>query len=272
MARLDGKVACITGGASGLGEATVRLFQEEGASVIVADVADELGEALANELGDRVIYQHCNVVQESDIESAVARAVDQFGGLDIMFNNAGIGGSGASILQHTVEDWDTTMAVNLRGVFLGIKHAGRVMKTRGKGAIVNTASVSAHRVNVSPYAYTAAKAGVFQLTKMAANELGEYNVRVNSISPGMFFTRIYWGNVAEEKRAEMRDYYAAGSAAFNPMHRMGDPIEIAHTALYLGSDDSSYVNGEDIVVDGGGIRGSRWSNSPFGRVEAAENE
>lgn len=270
MSRLEGKVACITGGASGLGEATVRLFHEEGACVVIADVADELGEEIATELGDRVVFQHCDVIEESEIEAAVRLADDHFGGLDIMFNNAGIGGSGASILQHTVEDWDRTMAINLRGVFLGIKHAGRIMKPHGKGAIVNTASVSAHQVNVSPYAYTAAKAGVFQLTKMAANELGEFNVRVNSISPGMFFTRIYWGNVPEENREQMRDFYTAGSAAFNPMHRMGDPREIAYTAMFLGSDDSSYVNGEDIVVDGGGIRGPRRTNSSFGRAEAAD--
>lgn len=270
MGRLDGRVAVVTGGASGLGEATVRLFHEEGARVVIADVADALGETVANEIGEGVLFRHCDVSVEDDVEAVVAAAVSSFGTLDIMFNNAGIGGPGSSILDHTLEAWNRTMAINLGGVFLGMKHAGRVMKEKGKGAIVNTASVSAYTVNVSPYPYTAAKAGVRQLTKMAANELGEYGIRVNSISPGMFFTRIYWGNVPPERVETMRRYYTEGLKNSNPMHRMGDPREIAQTALWLASDDSGYVNGQDIIVDGGATNGPRRSNSAFGRHDRGE--
>lgn len=271
MPRLEGKVAVVTGGASGLGEATVRLFCAEGAKVVIADVADDLGRPLAGELGDRVLYQHCDVSLEADVEAAVARAVADLGGLDVMFNNAGVGGNPASVLELTAEDFDHTLAVNLRGVFLGIKHAGRVMKEQGHGSIINTASVAAHVAGHTPYAYMASKAGVLQLTRAAAMELGELGIRVNSISPGMFFTRIYSGAVPEEQRKAARQFFAQGTERTNPMHRMGEPIEIAHAALWLASDESGYVNAEDIVVDGGGARGVRRSNSLMGLLDRGEN-
>ena len=261
MARLQGRAAIVTGGASGLGEATVRRFREEGASVLVADVADELGKALTEELGDEVVYQHCDVSQEDDVAAAVATALDHWNRLDVMFNNAGVGGDPASILRLAVEDFDETLAIDLRSVFLGIKHAGRAMVERGGGSIINTASAAAHFAGGTPHAYAAAKAAVVQLTRSAALELGEKGIRVNSISPGMFFTRIYSGRVPEEHRDTVRQFFADGTERNNPMHRMGEPIEVAHAALWLASDESSYVNGEDIVVDGGGIRGVRRSNS-----------
>lgn len=271
MPRLEGKVAVVTGGASGLGEATARLFCAEGAKVVIADVADDLGEPLAGELGDCVLYQHCDVSLEADVEAAVAKAVSAFGGLDVMFNNAGIGGDGASILDLPTEDFDRTLAINLRGVFLGIKHAGRAMKPRGRGSIINTASVAAHVAGHTPYAYAASKAGVLQLTRAAAMELGELGIRVNSISPGMFFTRIYWGVIREQNREAARQFFADGSERTNPLHRMGEPSEIALTALWLASDDSSYVNAEDIVVDGGSARGVRRSNSLMGLLDRGES-
>ena len=270
MQRLNEKVAIVTGGASGLGEATVRLFHEEGARVVIADVAEDLGRALAAELGEGVLFQRCDVSEERDVEALVGTAVAQFGQLDIIFNNAGIGGSIASILDLTVEDFNHVIAVNLRGVFLGIKHAGRVMKSRGSGSIINTASVSAHFAGYSPYAYSAAKAGVVQLTRQAAMELGELGIRVNSISPGMFFTRIYWGRVSEEQREIMRRRVTAGEEAGNPLHRMGEPIEIARVALWLASDESSYVNAEDIAVSGGITRGVRRSNTWMGEHDRGE--
>jgi NAD(P)-dependent dehydrogenase (short-subunit alcohol dehydrogenase family) len=271
MQRLKDKVAIITGGASGLGEATVRLFHEEGARVVIADVAEDLGQALAAEFPDRAIFRRCDVSKESDVEALVSHAASEFGQLDIMFNNAGIGGSAASVLDLAVADFDQVVGVNLRGVFLGIKHAGRAMKPRGCGAIINTASCSAHFAGYSPYAYTAAKAGVVQLTRQAALELGEFGIRVNSISPGMFFTRIYWGRVPEEQRDAMRRRVTEAEAAGNPMHRMGEPIEVARVALWLASDESSYVNAEDIVVSGGSIRGVRRSNTWFGRLDRGES-
>ena len=270
MQRLKDKVAIVTGGASGLGEATARLFCEHGARVVIADVADDLGEPLASELGNGVLHQHCDVSQEADVEAVVASAVSRFGGLDVMFNNAGIGGARTSILELSVEDFDRTLAINLRGVFLGIKHAGLAMKERGRGSIINTASVAAHFAGTTPHAYSAAKGGVLQLTRSAAMELGELGIRVNSISPGMFFTRIYSGVAPPEDREAARRFFAEGSERSNPLHRMGKPIEIAHTALWLASDESSYVNAEDIVVDGGGMRGVRRSNSLMGLADRAE--
>lgn len=271
MQRIKEKVAIVTGGASGLGEATVRLFYEEGARVVIADVAEDLGRGLAAELGERVLFQRCDVSDERDVEALVGNAVAQFGQLDIIFNNAGIGGSTDSILDLAVEDFDRVLAVNLRGVFLGIKHAGRVMKPRWSGSIINTASVSGHFAGYSPYAYSAAKAGVVQLTRQAAMELGEYGIRVNSISPGMFFTRIYWGRVPEELREAMRRRCDAAEEAGNPLHRMGEPIEIARVALWLASDESSYVNAEDIAVSGGNTRGVRRSNTFMGRLDRGES-
>ena len=261
MARLEGRVAIVTGGASGLGEATVRRFREEGASVLVADVADELGKALTEELGEGVVYEHCDVTQEDAVAAAVATALDRWGQLDVMFNNAGVGGDPASILKLSVEDFDETIAIDLRSVFLGIKHAGRVMAKRGRGSIINTASAAAHFAGGTPHAYAAAKAAVVQLTRSAALELGEKGIRVNSVSPGMFFTRIYSGRVPQEHREAVRKFFADGTERSNPLHRMGEPVEVANAALWLASDESSYVNGEDIVIDGGGIRGVRRSNS-----------
>ena len=160
-----------------------------------------------------------------------------------------------------------TLAVDLRGVFLGIKHAGRAMVGRGRGSIINTASGAAHFAGSTPHAYAAAKGAVLQLTRSAAMELGEKGIRVNSISPGMFFTRIYSSRVPAEHRAAVRNFFAEGTARSNPLHRMGEPIEVAHTALWLASDESSYVNAEDIVVDGGSIRGVRRSNTAMGRAD-----
>jgi NAD(P)-dependent dehydrogenase (short-subunit alcohol dehydrogenase family) len=234
-------------------------------------VAEELGRALAHELGERVIFRRCDVAQESEVAGLVKDTVATFGPLDVMFNNAGIGDPPVSILDLTVDDFDRTIGVDLRGVFLGIKHAGRVMKPRGRGSIINTASVSGHFAGGSPYAYTAAKAGVIQLTRHAALELGEFGIRVNSVSPGMFFTRIYWGGVPEEAREPMRRFFAEGTAAWNPMHRMGEPIEVARGALWLASDESSYVNAEDIMVDGGSVRGVRRSNTWFGKLDRGES-
>jgi NAD(P)-dependent dehydrogenase (short-subunit alcohol dehydrogenase family) len=185
---LDGRGAIITGGASGIGEATVRLFVEEGCRVLIADIQDDKGELLADDLGGDAIFLHTDVTREADVKVAVDRAVEEFGRLDCMFNNAGIAGAVGPIESVTVEGFDATIAVLLRGVFLGIKHAALVMKGQGHGSIINTASVAGFRTGYGNHVYSAAKAAVIQLTRSVAMELGESGVRVNCICPGFIPT------------------------------------------------------------------------------------
>ena len=267
--RLAGKVAVITGGASGMGRASALRFLDEGASVVVADMNEGTGKEtldLAAQRGaaERVAFVRANVADEDDVASAVERAVDQFGGIDCMFNNAGIGGAIGSLLELDVEDWDATSAVLVRGVFLGIKHAGRAMKKAGGGgSIVNTASVSAHLGMKYQGAYGAAKGGVVQLTRVAAIEYAEHGIRANAICPGGVLTPLLWANPAlpepltpalvEEQLKRVQ-----------PIARAGQPRDIAHAALWLASDESSFVTGTTVIVDGG------WTASARPNTELAE--
>jgi len=260
MGRLEGKVAVITGGASGIGEASARLFAEEGAGVVVADVQDERGGVLASELG--VEYIHADVTREGDVEAAVSRAVDVYGRLDCMFNNAGIAGAVGPIESVTVEAFDRTVAVLLRGVFLGIKHAAPVMRAQGGGSIINTASVAAIMTGYGNHVYSAAKAGVVQLTRSVAMELGEANVRVNCILPGFIPTpmialaRGVPPGEADGKLGVITESFREAQ----PIRRPGRPDDIAKAALWLASDDSGFVNGHALVVDGGVSGGRMWSD------------
>jgi NAD(P)-dependent dehydrogenase (short-subunit alcohol dehydrogenase family) len=262
MGRLDGKVAIITGGASGIGEASARLFVEEGASVLIADVQDDKGWKLAEELGTRAEYLHADVSRESDVEALVSRAVEAYGRLDCMFNNAGIAGPTGPIESVTVEGFNEAIGVLLRGVFLGIKHAARVMKRQGSGSIVNTASVAGLRTGYGNHIYSAAKAGVIQLTRSVAMELGESGVRVNCICPGFIPTpmigRARGLSIGEADRK--LDTIRKSFTMAQPLRRPGDPTDIAEAALWLASDDSSFVNGHALVVDGGVTGGRMWSD------------
>jgi NAD(P)-dependent dehydrogenase (short-subunit alcohol dehydrogenase family) len=179
MPRLPHQSAIITGGASGMGEATVRRFVDEGARVVIADVQDAKGHRLADTLGCAAVYEHVDVAEEADIRRAVERALAEFGRLDVMFNNAGFGGAVRPIEDTTVEDYDRTMNVLLRGVFLGMKHAAPVMKRQGSGCIISTASVAGLGGGRGPHIYSAAKAAIINLTRSVAIELAEHNVRVN---------------------------------------------------------------------------------------------
>ena len=191
MARLKGKVALITGGASGIGEATVRLFVEEGATVVLADIQDDRGRRLAAELGARAAYVHADVSSEVEVKSVIDETVRRFRRLDCLFNNAGYAGVAGRIEDIRVEGFDETLGVLLRGVFLGMKHAAPVMKRQGAGSIISTASVAGLRTGMGPHVYSTAKAAVIHLTRTVATELGESGVRVNCICPGGIATPIF---------------------------------------------------------------------------------
>jgi NAD(P)-dependent dehydrogenase (short-subunit alcohol dehydrogenase family) len=268
VTRLAKKVALITGGASGIGEGTVRLFVTEGATVMIADIQDERGQRLAAELGDRAAYVHTDVSREADVQAAVADTVGRFGRLDCIFNNAGYGGVGGRIEAIPIDGFDATIGVLLRGVLLGMKHAAPVMKRQGGGSIISTASVAGLRAGFGPHVYSAAKAAVIQLTLTVAMELGEHNIRVNCICPGGIATPIFGrglGMSAEQADAIV-PLMKGVLESVQPIKRSGLPEDIAQAALWLASDDSTFVNGHALVVDGGLSGGRSWSESQFRRA------
>ena len=267
MGKLDGKVAVITGGASGIGHATVRLFVEEGCRVVIADLQDDKGARLAEDLGKSATYLHADVSREADVSGAIAHAVSRFGRLDCVFNNAGAGGVTGPIETIPAEGFDATMGVLLRGVFLSMKHAAPIMKRQGHGSIISTASVAGLQAGFGPHVYSAAKAAVVHLTRSVAMELGESGVRVNCICPGGIATPIFGKSLglSLERAEEIIPLMKGVLENLQPIKRPGLPEDIARAALWLASDDSSFVNGHALVVDGGVIGGRPWSESQFRR-------
>jgi NAD(P)-dependent dehydrogenase (short-subunit alcohol dehydrogenase family) len=267
MGKLSGKVAVVTGGASGIGRGTVELFLKEGASVVAADLQDDKGARLVEDLGEKISYVRTDVSNEADVKAMIAHALEKFGRLDCLFNNAGIPGLGGPIAETPCEEFDTVMAVVVRGVFLGIKHAAPIMCRQQSGSIISTASVAGIRIGFGPHIYSAAKAAVIQLVKSTARELGESNVRVNCICPGGIATPIFgkmFGlatQVADQTVEPMKMILEK----MQPIPRAGAPSDIAQAALWLASDDSSFVTGHELVVDGGITLGRRWSESLAGR-------
>ena len=234
MGRLSGKIAIVTGAASGIGKAAVELFRSEGATVVGADIAD----------GADV---RCDAGSEDDVRRLVEETARNHGGLDIMFANAGIPGRWDSISEQTAEAWAEILRVNLIGPFLAIKYAVPILASRGGGSIVCTASVAGLRSGAGGAAYSASKAGVINLVQSAAQQLSGSNIRVNAICPGLIetgMTRPMY-DAARERGQEHR------IGELNPLGRGGEPEEIAQAALFLASDESSYVNGQSLVVDGG---------------------
>ena len=247
--RLKDKVAVVTGGASGMGLAAVMRFLEEGAKVVIADFNAATGEAAVDDAssrgyGDAVTFIKTDVASEEDIVAMIERATASFGSLDIIFNNAGVGGAIGPLTETTTEDWDYTFDVLAKGVFLGIKHAARVMKSQATGgSIINTASIAGLSGDGGPLVYSAAKAAVISLSKSAAVELASDRIRVNAICPGFIATPLAGGG----DENSVKSSFAKGQ----PWPDYGQGDHIAGAALFLASDDSEFVTGEALVVDGG---------------------
>jgi NAD(P)-dependent dehydrogenase (short-subunit alcohol dehydrogenase family) len=258
MSELEGKVAVITGAASGIGEATAKLFVEEGARVVIADMQRERGEALASFLGEAATFMYCEVRQEDQVKGAIDLAVERWGRLDCMFNNAGFGGALGPLEDIPVEEFDMTFDVLVKGVFLGIKHATPVMRSQGSGSIINTGSIAGVTAGRGPLVYSAAKAAVIHMTKTAAMPLGESSIRCNCICPGAIATPLSANTVGRPDSliAERIEGYRHQQ----PIPRPGIPQDIAELALFLASDRSSFITGQAIVVDGAGASGVFWAD------------
>lgn len=261
MGQLDGKVALITGGASGIGAATVRLFASEGAKVMIADLQEDVAAQLAAELGDAVDYRRVNVAKEEDIEGVIADTVDRWGRLDVLYNNAGFGGAMGPLKDTPTDEYDLTMDVLLKSVFLGMKHASPVMMEQRSGSIISTASVCGLDAGIGPHIYTVAKAGVVMLTRSAALELAEYDVRVNAICPGFIATPLAAGapRGRDVARSDHRvDKLRGFNTGAQPISRSGEAVDVANVAMFLASDASAWMTGTAQVIDGGLTLGKPW--------------
>lgn len=267
--RFAGKVAVVTGAASGIGRAAVLKLAGEGAHVFAADIDEAGGQALADQSNGKIGFVRCDVCQAPDIEALMNQVAAKAGGIDIVFNNAAAGGDRAPIDEITPEGWDHTMNLVLKSVAMGIRYAAPHMKGRpstrtGGASIINTASVAALGAGYSPIAYAVAKAGVLQLSKIAAADLARYGIRVNAICPGFINTNIFTASmdVPDEHKDEAKAIIAAMSAGAQPVTRGGQPDDIANAVAYLASEESSFMTGTHLLVDGGLTIGQRHAWDP----------
>jgi NAD(P)-dependent dehydrogenase (short-subunit alcohol dehydrogenase family) len=251
--RLDGKVALITGAASGIGRGTVDLFANEGAKVIAADIADDRGARIEEAHKGRVKYVHCDVTDESQIAGAVAAAEKEFGKLDVLFNNAGTGGARDPADGVTAEGFDSVMHLHVRAALFGMKYAVPAMKKAGGGSIVSTASVAGLQAGYGPILYSIAKAAIIHMTTVTAAQLAEFNIRVNCICPGLIATNIFAQGLGVPSQVADTRIDAIADAAKNsqPIARGGRPRDIAEGVLFFASDGSDWVTGQAIAIDGG---------------------
>lgn len=253
--RLEGKVAIITGAASGIGEATARLFAESGAQVVIADIQDELGHRVTTSIGlNHASYIHCDVSDELQVKAAIDWTLAKFGRLDIMFSNAGIGGSRAhpSILDMDMTHLDTILTVNVRGMAAAIKHAGRAMVGRGtRGSIICTASVASVLGGVALHDYTMSKHAIVGLVRSAASELGRHGIRVNCISPFAVATPMLYGAFEEMGGGALGSLEEIISSLSNLKGVVLKAGHVADAALFLAAEDSAFVSGHNLLVDGG---------------------
>lgn len=271
--RLAKKVAVITGAASGIGLATLELFVQEGANVIAADLQEEAGRELERRFKKQVRFVRCDVTQPQQIKAAIEAAVRHFGGLDILFSNAGAPGSVAGVEDWDADGWDQTQALLLRSVVAGASYATPHMKKRGGGSIINTSSISGLQAGYAPMSYSVAKAAVLHFTRVAATELSPHRIRINAVVPGFIATSIFGSalgmNLLDAKKLGQAVAVRSGSA--NPIGRSGMPADIAHAALFLASGESSFVTGTHITVDGGLTIGPRhsWDINTPGPMQTA---
>lgn len=254
MDRLKHKVALVTGGARGMGAATCRRFAAEGAKLVIADVLDDDGQRLAAELGPGASFVHLDVADEASWHAALQQAAAAFGPLDVLVNNAGVL-LFKTLLETSLADFERVIRINLQGTFLGTRLAGAQMVKRGKGSIVNISSADGMKGANGLGAYCSSKWGIRGLTRVAAMEFGHQGVRVNSVHPGGIDTAM--GNPYAEPRAEVNKRYR-----MVPLQRVGDPEEVAQVSLFLASDESSYLCGAEIAVDGGMLTGQYYLGFP----------
>ena len=270
---LSGKVAVITGGASGIGKGCVGRFVAAGAKVVIADVNAEAGEAYAAELGDNAAFKQTDVSQWESVRDVVDFAVEKFGTLDVMFNNAGISGKNYdALLDHDFSDFEKVMAINVLGVAWGIKAAGAYMTEHGGGSIINTTSIGGMQVSAGNVVYGMSKANVIMLSQSAAIALGPSNIRVNCIAPANIESPIL-GNMLgkglpEDKKEAMMDEVRAWLIARQPLPRQGTTDDIAEAAIFLASERSSYSTGQVICVDGGMLTGNPNNAGGLGDIVA----
>src|SRR5205085_3727032 len=269
MGRLNGKIAVITGATSGIGLKTAEIFVEQGAKIVIAGRRAAEGEALAKKLGAACVFRRTDVTQEDQMQALIGAAIDRYGRIDCLFNNAGGPAQTGGIEGLEVDRFDAAMATLVRSVMLGMKHVAPHMRKQGSGSIINNGSIAGRLAGFSSsVVYGAAKAAVIHLTKCVAMELSESNIRVNSISPGAIATGIFAKalglsvEAADRKSVVMREVYKT----VQPIPRAGLPEDIAHAAVLLVSDESSFISGHDLVVDGAIPAGPNWTQQQQGYV------